>query len=410
MLRQFLRHSALYSVGNILTKGVSFLLIPIYLSFLSKEEYGVFEYVLSVGAIVAVVVTFEVSQGVMRFVSEYQGQRVLQSSYIATAFWFTVASYFLLIVTVSFFLTDLSLMLLDEANRERVLLFGALAFSSSALVYFFSVVYRSKLRPQASILISMCSVISIAIFSLCSLYLGYGVDGLLLAQFLAQALVIGVIVWHERKDFFKRPDLLRLKELLSFSAPLVFSSLSVVASIFSDRLFIKAILGFQELAVFSVGAKIAAVITLLTMGVQSALAPLIYAKFDCVDTPMKLRKIFWGYIFFGASFVLAIAVLGDSLVLIIASDSYAGAASVAVVLSAAVFVQGMCAFFPGLSIYKKTKLLACVNVFGAIIAVCLNFWFVHWWGILGASFATFAGACVIFSMNAFFSQFYYKVF
>lgn len=409
MLRDFYRHSALYSIGNFLTKGVGFLLIPVYLRFLSKDEYGVYDYIVSIGAIVAVVVTFEVSQGVMRFVSEYQNDDVLQSSYIVTAFWFSVASYFVLILAVLLFLKDLSLVLLDEVNRDRVLFFGLLAIFSNALVYFFSVVYRSKLQPRSSILVSLCSVTVVAVFSLCTLYFGYGVDGLFLSQFLAQMLVISCVLWHGKKIFFKFPDFFRLKELLAFSVPLVFSSLSVLVSIFADRLFIKAILGFQDLAVFSVGAKIAAIVTLITMGVQSALAPLVYAKINCSDTPLVLKKIFFVYAAVGAVFLIFIFLFGDEFVLLIAGDGYAGASSVAIILSAAVLVQGMCVFFPGLSIYKKTKLLALLNFVGAVFAVFLNFLLVHEWGILGASFSTLVGACIVFLMNAYFSQYYYKV-
>lgn len=409
MLKQFLKHSIVYSFGNVMTKGVGFLLVPVYLRFLSQEEYGVFDYVVSIGAIVVVVVTLEISQGVMRFVSEHQDQEALQNSYVATAFWFTASSFFLLTLAAFLFSRELSLILLDDVGREHILFFGVLAFSSNALVYFFSVVYRSKLQPRVSILISVSSVIAVAFFSLCALYFGYGVGGLLFSQFAAQMLVVGYIVWDNR-IFFRPPDFFRLKELLAFSTPLVFSSLSVLLSIFADRLVIKAYLGFQELAIFSVGAKIAAVITLLTMGVQSALAPLVYARIDCADTPIKLRKILGGYILVGSAFLLVIGLLGKEVILFVAGNNYTEASSVAVILGGAVLIHGMCAFFPGLSIYKKTKLLACVNFIGAVFSVFMNFLLVIKWGVVGASFATLAGACVIFFMNAFFSQKYYKIF
>ncbi|RRV29812.1 hypothetical protein EGJ23_02405 [Pseudomonas sp. o96-267] len=410
MLRQFFKHSMLYSIGNILTKGVGFLLIPVYLSFLSQEEYGVLDYIVSVGAVAAVVVTFEISQGVMRYVSELQGQVRLQASYVATAFWFTVLCYVLLLLVTLLFLEDLSLLLLEEPGRERTLFFGMLAFSSNALVYLISVVYRSKLKPLLSIMVSLGSVTSVALFSFCALYVGGGVGGLLLAQFLAQSFVVVSVVWCCHKDFLKAPDFFRLKELLSFSVPLVASSLSVIVSMFSDRLFIKAFLGFQELAVFGVGAKVASVVTLVTMGVQSALAPLVYSRLSSADTRATLRKIMAGYIFIGGCFLSFTAFLGEELVLIIAGANYSGAASVAVVLSAAVLVQGMCVFFPGLSIFKRTKLLAVINVLGAMFSIFLNFIFVREWGILGASFATFLGAFLIFALNAFFSQKYYNFF
>ena len=66
MIKRFFKDSLLYSFANLLTKGIGFILLPIYTRIISKEEYGLFDYITAIGLILGVIVSLEITQSIFR--------------------------------------------------------------------------------------------------------------------------------------------------------------------------------------------------------------------------------------------------------------------------------------------------------------------------------------------------------
>src|SRR5205814_2986802 len=75
-------------------------------------------------------------------------------------------------------------------------------------------------------------------------------------------------------------DTAKFREMLRFSFPLMFSSLALFFAAYGDRIILKSTLGFHDLGVYGIGARLAAVITLVINGFQLGAAPLIYRHYD----------------------------------------------------------------------------------------------------------------------------------
>ena len=69
-LRSLVKDSSLYTIVNILNKGISIVLLPVYTFFLSPAQFGLVDYLAAIGAIVAVTVSLEVSQAIARYLPE----------------------------------------------------------------------------------------------------------------------------------------------------------------------------------------------------------------------------------------------------------------------------------------------------------------------------------------------------
>ena len=67
MLDRAIKDILIYGLSSILTRGMSFLLIPFYTSALSTEDFGAFDLILTLAALANLVVALEVSQGLARF-------------------------------------------------------------------------------------------------------------------------------------------------------------------------------------------------------------------------------------------------------------------------------------------------------------------------------------------------------
>jgi len=96
MIKAFLKDSLLYTFANLFTRGIGFILLPIYTRLITKYEYGLFDYLTTLGLLLGVVVTLEVTQAIYRYMPEYKDNEPKQVSIASTGLWFSVIMYVIL--------------------------------------------------------------------------------------------------------------------------------------------------------------------------------------------------------------------------------------------------------------------------------------------------------------------------
>lgn len=410
MINRFFKDSLFYVLAGVFTKGIGLILLPIYTVFLTKEQFGALDYLTAIGAVLAVVVSLEISQGLLRYVVEDTTNEKLRRSYVSSALGFTLLSYLIVFIIIYTLSERIAIFLFDEAQKSELILIAFGAYFGSGMVYILIMVLRAKLQAIKAVFFSMLSAISIAIFSLILLVIfELGLKGILLGQLLGGFVASMFIAYSIRADIELRIDKTALGAMLSFSAPLVFSSIGVVLSIFSDRFFIKEIIGLEAVAVYGVAIRVASIVSLLVMGFQSALAPLILSSYKKKATPLNIAKLFHIFLVISLLLVFFIEFFAEEIINLFAGEKYIEASAVTSLLALAILVQGMYIFFPGLTIAKKTSVLATTNAIGAIVNITLNIAAIRIWGVYGAAFATLLSAIVVLMLNVFYSSKYYKI-
>ena len=69
------KHSIVYGAGNMLTKVIGFLMIPIYTRYLVPAEYGTLELVGMTTEIIGMLLSMRISRAMYRFYFEYDSQK-----------------------------------------------------------------------------------------------------------------------------------------------------------------------------------------------------------------------------------------------------------------------------------------------------------------------------------------------
>ncbi|EKO3697823.1 oligosaccharide flippase family protein [Vibrio metschnikovii] len=410
MIKEFFKDSLLYTLSNLFTRGIGFLLLPIYTRLITKYDYGLFDYLTTLGVILGVVVTLEVTQAIYRYMPDFKDDKFRQISVASTGLWFTVLMYLVLCVFSFLFSEFLAGLLLDDVNHSNLIKITSVLFFSNAILYNLTSLMRANLLSKQVVLISALNAILVASFSLIFVtYFKLGVEGLIFGQLIGSSITFlfaFVFVKHWIKFQF---SISTLKEMLSFSAPLIFSSLGVVLTMFIDRIMIKNILGAEQLASYAVAIKIASIVSLLMVGFQSALTPLIYTNYKNLETAGKIAKLFHLYL---VAALFSFIVLGYSsswLITIVAGQQYYEGAMYVPILVCSALISSMYLFFPGLSIEKKTTFIAGINVFVGALNVSLNYIFIPIYGVRGAALSTLFSVLLSFLLNLFYSQKYYKI-
>ena len=404
MIRVFLRDSVLYTIANLFTKGIGFVMLPIYIRYLSKDDYCTFDYITAVGAFISVIIALEITQAVLRFASEYK-EHTEKSRYIANGVIFNMFCYAFLLLVSWLFIDDVSLFLTGNENEHFIAILAVVNYSATSALYMSTIVYRSLLDSKSSTLSSAASTAMVAIFSVLLLkYFDASLESMLLGSILGQYSIALYNYFKLREYWFYRPNFVILKNMLSFSAPLVLSSIGVIMATLIDRMMVKEMLSYSDLAEYGVAARFASITTILTMGFQSALTPLIYSELDNPKLRYNIQRLFALYA--GASIILAatLFVFSVPLVRLVAGENYVNSSLPLSLLAAAVLVQSGYVFFPGLSIKKKTFVLAKINIAVGCLNLVGNFTLIPILGITGAAVSTLFSSFIFFGVNFYLSE------
>ncbi len=409
MLRAAARDTAIYGASSLLVRGLALLLLPFYTRVLTTEQYGLVDLATVFSTLVLLTVALEISQGVARLFHDAE-DRDGQVAYASTALWFSVGMYGLFTL-IGLVLAPAVAELVFE-SRDRVDL-ARIVVVSAAISGVFNLVLnnlRWRLQPMAFAAGSLTfALVSIAVTVALVLGAGIGVAGVLLGQLAGSAAGL-VLCWALSRDLYApRFDAGRLREMLSFSLPLVPSSIGVFVTLYIDRVAIKELMTIDDVGLFGLGFRIASIVSLLVLAVQLAITPLVYARYREPEAPPGIARAFRYFAGFAIVIAVVLGVFAPEIVALISAPEYAGGAAVVPVLAPALLLSGAYVFAPGLAIAKRSGLQATITIAGAVLNTVLNFLLIPSMGIVGAATATLISAIAVFAAYMAVSQRLYPV-
>ena len=409
MLKRLFSDTLIYTVPAIFSRSISFLLLPIYTRILSTSDYGLFDLIMIFGGLVNLTIPLEITQGIARFYADEKDD-LKQKQLTASAFLFTVFCYCLFAVVCLLFSSSFSTLLFKENNQEAIFRIGIFYVCVNGLIYFIQNQLRWELRSKQHSILSVFISLFTAIGSvLLGYFLNWKLAGVILGTALANLLGLFYGVSSLRKSLNARINLNLLAQMLKFSAPLVPAGITVFISTYIDRIMINYFLSLNEVGIYSLGFRMASAVGLIMLGFQKALTPLIYSHYSEDDTPRQLAFIFRYFTAVSLLFFLAMAIFSKEILWLVTEPDYYPAASVIVFLVPAILFSNMYIFAPGISIAKKSYLIFYINLFGAVINVLLNWFFIPEFGFIGAAIATLMGHVCVFFAYVLWSQRFYRI-
>lgn len=396
MIRAVLRDSFVYGIASILSRGLALFVLPIYTRVLAPADYGALDMITTLGALANLVVALEVSQGLARFWPEcttVDEQRRLASS----AWWFSVAMYALFLSASLFGVEWINSYLLGNVRFITAMRLSLVFISLNGLFCLLQNQFRWELRSREYAGVSVIySALMLGLGALFAYGLHLGLIGIMWGQILAAAVANGIAWWRLRLSFVLEFDLSRLHQMLCFSAPLVPSGLATFVSLYINRLALNSMASLYDVGLFGIGYRIASVVTLLIIGIQGALTPLVYAHYQKPSTPRELAKLFEWFLAFSLFGCLGLSLFSHELLLFFATPAYLPGAGLVTFLAPALLLSQMYIFAPGIAIQKKTHWQLAITIVTALISVVLNLLLVPRLGVKGAAFATLITAMVFF--------------
>jgi len=376
---KFIKDIGIYAIGNIGSKLITFLMLPLYTHFVpNKSDFGYYDVCLSMCFLLIPFVTLQLRDGAFRFLLDCDDNTRRQR--IVT---FVNRSM----------ITTLTLAVLATIVLSMVTNIGYLGYTLGLLIAMslqevYSQVFRGLGNNRAFVMVGILSAFFIGLFSVLFVAgFDWGIKGVFLANILARVLALVIVearvrlITRNTRWSISVGDVAR--DILRFTLPLLPGSLCWWLTGSSDRQFIKYFLGLDINGLYAVATRYTGVIMTLALVFYQAWQETAILQYHSPDRNRFFSKMFNGYIF-----LLSAILLGYVFMLKVCygwlAASYGESLNYIYPLAVSAVVFAIAAFFDmGYQCAKDTKRTLPAIILSAVVNVSLNFLLIKPLGVYG---------------------------
>jgi Membrane protein involved in the export of O-antigen and teichoic acid len=391
---KFMKDISVYAIGNIGSKIVTFLMVPMYTYFVhDTSDFGYYDLCLTVCLLLIPFVTLQLRDGAFRFLLDCDDET--QRHRIVTF----VSRTMLTTITLSCIVAALLAIFTPIHHMGYIL--GLLVAMSLQEVY--SQVFRGLGNNRAFVSVGILSALGIGVFSVLFVAgLGWGIKGVFMANIIARVLALVLVeakvrlITHNTQWSLNAQGIGR--DILRYTLPLLPGSLCWWLTGSSDRLFITHFLGLDVNGVYAVAIRFTGIINTLAIIFYQAWQETAILQYNSPDRDHFFSKMFNSYIF-----LLALILVGYVFMLKVnygwlVADEYSESLLYIYPLGLAAVIFALAAFFDmGYQCAKDTPRTLPAIILAAIVNIALNFTLIKPLGVYGVMVTQLVTYLVLFT-------------
>ena len=403
--KYLLKNFGLMTISNFASKILSFILVPLYTSVLTTNEYGIYELYITTIFLIAPILSANIIDAALRFLLEegsdpkaiftvvtrkYILASVILVFIVAINNYFKIVNifidysvYFVIYFIVSFF-SDF--MIQFSRGLEKIFDVAIAGIISSILMLTLNIVFLVKFKMR--------------------------LEGYFLANILALFISAFYLFFRSRcwqylnvRGCYKKEK----KDMVKYSFPLVFNNIGWWINNISDRYIITFMCGVAENGIYSIAYKIPSMLTLIQTIFNQAWT------ISAVKEYKKNNDKFYTEIYFIYNLVIVIIcsiliVFNKFIAKILFHNDFYNAWRYAPFLIISVLFSSLSSLLGGIfSATKRSDLLGKTTILGAIINIFFNFILIYFIGSIGAAVSTMISYCFVFVIRLYFVNKFVKI-
>lgn len=412
-LKSTLKNTFIYSIGTFSSRLSGFILIPLYTSHFTKEEYGLMSMMEVSSQILLALLGFSLYNAFFRW---YWDKNYInkQKSILFTITVFLVFQITLFVILGLSLQKELSLLVFNSDNHSYLIQILLIVSGFEAIGVLISTLLRLK---EQAVFYTLLQMVKLAVCLGVTYYLivfrNRNIEAVYEAQLIANILYFILIFNVYRKNIQIKFEWKILRDMLSFSMPLVLTSISGIILNITDRYSLRFLSDMGNVGIYSLGFKIANTIRVFVItSVNLALQPIIFKMMDDPGNKRFYSKVMTYFTFGLMFFVLFFSLYSPEIIKIVSRQNmeFWDAYKIVPILSfSMLFTMLRDVAFTGLNITKKTKVIAMLIISSALFNILLNVLLIPGLHLYGASVATTLSQIIFFVSVYFFAQKYYPV-
>lgn len=411
VLKSVAKHSAIYGIGDMLNRAISFFLLPLYTHYLSPKQYGILEMLDLTNYIIGMFLAMGISQSVVRFYHEYpdEGKKKLVLSTGAIAIWILSAAWLC--------------GLLFATEEVSSLVFRTPEYHSMFAIIFVNLVLGLgneipmtylRIKERSLVFICISFVRLLLTLSLNILFIvkyDMGPTGVLLGGTISSAAVSLLLVPYFLRQVGTGFSPALAWPMFKYGFPLIGNWVGLFAVHYGNRFVLQHLASLTDVGVYSLAYKFGMIPNMVI------LSPfwMIWSpkQFEVAKEPNAgeiFASIFTYFALVQTFFILCLSATVVDIIRIITDPAYHDAGRLVPILLASYFFFGAHSFTQfGLLYRKRTKVLGALTLALGGINVGLNWLLVPRFGLWGSTCITLATLFLLFAAVTFLAQRQYPI-
>lgn len=389
--KQLLKNTAIIAIGKLSTQIVSFLLLPLYTAKLSTEEFGTYDFFVTLSVFLLPIITLLMEESMFRFLIDADDLKSKKRTITATIVYTTVG-------TVIF--TILAAIIMGIIHYEYAVIF-IIFIISNILLGLSNALSRGMGKVNLYSLSNfILGVITIILNILFIVTFKLGVNGLLWSNIIANT-ATAVIMFYKLHlpQFVSKKDFSRetLGKMIRYSAPLVPNNLSWVIISLSDRLMLTQMTGADANGIYAVANKFPNIVYTCYGFFSTAWKESAARILKEENKSQYYNSIYKDVKFFLKAIVLGLIAIMPLAFPLLVNKSYNDAYKYIPILIISIYYTNMSNFYGGIfTAYKNTKIMGSTTAVAAVINIVINIIFIPKFGIYASTFSTLISNIVVY--------------
>lgn len=390
--KQLFSNTIILGIGTLVPKIFTFLLLPILTKYLLPDEYGIYDLMISVIAILVPVVTLQIQQAIFRYLiaekSKEKQKIYIGSSIIYLSVFLVLGCTLIAIISPLF-----------SINSQVAYQISIIVFLESLYYVLGQTLRGLGKNVKYTVAIIINSILNFSLVGVFVVLLGKGINGVILSMI--SAFLISDIYMLFQKEIIECIHLQFyssniVKKMLKYSLPIVPSSISFWIVNFSDRIIVTSLMGVVANGIYAVSTKIPQLYMSMYNIFNLAWTETAARSSDDADATQYYSEIFCNMFNLLIGVILLLTTFSPIMFDFFVDDKYSEAYWQMPILFWGVLFNSLVAFYGSIYIaLKETKNIAASSLIGAAINILINIIFIRFIGLYAASISTVCSYFII---------------
>ncbi|MFB5430450.1 lipopolysaccharide biosynthesis protein [Enterococcus casseliflavus] len=386
--KKLFQNSLVFAIGNLGSKIVSIIMVPLYTHYLSTEQYGQVDLIITAISLLLPIISLAIGQAVIRFAVSHSNKES-ERQIFSNAVCINILALLLLLLIYP----ALNYFKVFDNYLELFLILLISQMFGETLSQFTRGIGKVKQYAFNGILTTFI-VACLNIFLLVTLDMG--IVGYLLSMIFS-SVVSNIYLFLVVKGFtlfsIKKIDKKLTRNMLVYSVPLIPNSIMWWVINGSTRYFILIFAGMSANGLFAVANKLPSILSIVTNIFSQAWQLSAFEEQDSADKSSFYTLVFKNYYIVLFLFASLIMVINKPLITYTVGSDFVDSWKIVPFLLLASIYQSFSGFLgTSYTASLQTKGVFITSIYGSIVSVIANVLLIPLFGVYGAG----VGSCIAF--------------
>jgi len=395
---KLIKSFSIYTISQVLNKGIGLLLLPVFTTYLSTSEFGLISLYSTAVSVLTILVMMGTDSSIRRQYYNLEGRSF--NDFFTTVILFPIASAIPMMGICIFMVNQFSIWL--GVSGFWIYLLPVVTVTA-VYAQIQTGIFRVQEQALAFGLFNLGQlVVNILLGIWLIIYSGMGYEGRLLGMLAANVVfaVLSFCLFYKNGYLSGSPSQMHMSYSLKYGLPLIPHQIGGMVINFSDRFFIAEMVGKSELGIYSVAYTFGSMVLFFLDAFNNSFVPFLFKNLKEDTDRAKIEIVKVSYIFTLAlfTFLMMLTFLAPFTYKYFIGKEFQSGAYLVFWVGLGYFFLGIYKMFCSyIFFYEKTIYLTAISAINVIVNLVLNYFFIRKFGVIGAAYATVL-TCFVFML------------